>query len=528
MRFFGANCVGRLQRTRRDADATRPSVLGIVAVAVIAAGCGQSRETTRGTTTATGTSPYVRGGTGTAKVTYQPNVRVMERAEGLSALTAVSTDGSTLLFASASPAIRSLEPGDILVIKGLLARKVLATDVQGSQVAALTTRATLGEVIRDGHIELNAPIRFTRGVATASPERGRASSAFERALSLAVPEAHAQVAKSLGKGVAKAVVNGWETTYSITPGNGRMDVELKLTRDVGGFKGLITGTGYVDDFDLSSGIDVKSGVVERFDVAFKKLNGVMNFNWEVGKETPGAYRQADRIKLPGAITVPLYKLLDGFPLFLEVSAAVIVQPFIAGGMQYSHGAFRVTYDGSQGFRAKEGTMDADGKVSGDIKFLDARHISAVAPVGMAVNFAAPRIELTMNPLKELSEVSGGGLEGQIGEAAEKVDKIADYLIRKTLGDEKAEQVKSMGFSMSKAADAMKSEAAAYVQVVTMSAVSNSGMSALGGPCTNTDLAVTVSIGARAEAFGQNVGSTDTTVFRKKFRKVDPPSSRVCG
>ena len=499
--------------------------IGVTAGLLVLVACSKpkgARETRGGDE-----SRYVRGGTGSAKVTYQPNVHVMERTEGLAALTAVSHDGTTLLFASAGPKIRSLKPGDVLVIKGLLARKVLAVDVQGSQVAALTMRAALGEVIRDGHIELHAPIRFTRRVANASPGSARQDSPFERALSLAVPEAHAQeVAKSLAKGVANAVVNGWETTYTITPGDGRMDVELQLARDVGGFKGVITGKGYVEDFDLSSGIDVKGGVVDQFDVAFKKLNGVMNFNWEIGKDTPGGYRESDRIKLPGALTVDLYKLLDGFPLFLEVSAAVIVQPFITGGMQYSHGAFRVTYDGSQGFKAKEGTMDADGKVSGDIKFLEDRHISATAPLGLAVNFAAPRIELTLNPLKELSAITGDG-DG-ISEAAEKADKIADVLIAKTLGEEKAKQIKDMGFSMSKAADAMKSEAAAYVQVVTMSAVSNSGMSALGGPCTNTDLAISVSIGARAEAFGQNVGSTDTTVFRKKLKKTDPPNSRVCG
>jgi len=496
----------------------------MIAVLMVVA-CKQSKDTR--SSSVAGGSPYVRGGTGSATVAYQPNVHVMERADGLKALSAVSRDGSTLLFAAPGPAIQSLKVGDILVIKGLLARKVLATDVQGSQFAVLTTRANLGEVIKDGHIKFDAPIRFSRRVASESPNRGPWNSPFERVLSLAVPEAHAQVSK-LASGVSKAVVNGWEATYSITPGNGRMDVDLKLTRDVGGFKALITGKGYVDDFDLSSGIDVKGGVVDQFDVAFKKLNGVMNFTWEVGKETPGPYRESDRIKLPGALTVPLYELLDGFPLFLEVSAAVIVHPFIAGGMQYSHGAFRVTYDGSQGFQAKEGTMDAEGKVSGDIKFLEDRHISAVAPVGMAVNFAAPRIELTLNPLAELSAVSGGNVQGQISEAAEKADKVADFLIRKTLGDETADQAKSIGFSMSKAADAMKSEAAAYVQVVTMSAVSNSGMSAIGGPCTNTDLGITVSIGARAEAFGQNVGSTDTTVFRKSFKKVDPPNSRVCG
>jgi hypothetical protein len=131
----------------------------------------------------------------------------------------------------------------------------------------------------------------------------------------------------------------------------------------------------------------------------------------------------------------------------------------------------------QGFKAKEGTIDAEGKVSGDIKFLEDCHVSALAPVGMVVNIAAPRIELTMNPLKMLSDISGkDNLQKQIGDAAKKVGKIADFLKKRTLSAETNEQLKSFPFTMGKVADAMKSDAAAYIQVVTTSAVSNSGMS----------------------------------------------------
>jgi hypothetical protein len=210
-----------------------------------------------------------------------------------------------------------------------------------------------------------------------------------------------------------------------------------------------------------------------------------------------------------------------------VSAAIIVQPVITGGKEYSHGAFRITYDGAQGFKAKEGNIDPDGTVHGDIKFVEDRHISAVAPVGMVLNLAAPRVELTMNPLKVLSDIQGSGsLQKQMGEAAEKVDKIAEQLVKHTLGQDAAEKMKSSGLSMTKATEAMKSDAMAYLQLIATNSVTNSGFSVI-TPCTHTDLALSMSVGASAQAFGQNVGSVGKTVFEKKFTRIDPPGTRLC-
>jgi hypothetical protein len=462
----------------------------------------------------------VRGGTGSARITYQPNVRVVERQEVLGSLAGVSTDGYTLLFEPAAPALRSLRAGDVLVARGLFARKVLAVEAEGARLAALTAPASLGEVVRDGRIHLEIPARF----AASGGRTGGARSVPQALLDLAVPPAHAQGPGAVAKGAVSGVLSGWHTKFSAEPGRGRMGLSLRMAKEVGGFKGLITGTGYIADFDLASDIEIERGLVQRLDMTFRRLNGVMNFTWEVGKDSPGGYAEKDYIKLPGAIAVPLYQLLDGFPLFLEVGGALLVQPVITGGQQYSHGSFRVTYDGAQGFRVKEGNIDNDGTVTGDIQLVTDRHVSALAPVGMVVALAAPRVELTLDPLKMLGELqAGGGAQKSIKEAAEKVDKIAQRLLQRALGPEAARRARD--FSATKAAEAMKSNATAFVQVVTMNAVTHSGISVV-TPCTHTDMSVQFTVGAGAQALGQ-ARRASKVVFEKKVTRIDPPGTRLC-
>jgi hypothetical protein len=478
----------------------------------------------------------VAGGTGSAAVQYQASARVVTRDEAVRSLAGVSSDGWTLLFDPAGSALRAVRPGDVLVVKGLLARKVLAVEAAGTSVALLTGPAQLGEVVRDGRIRLRAPVRFTPEVA-AVPDRVRSLAAA--VFGLPIPAARAQdvgkeavnlyrKAKKYTSKTVEAVADDWEVKYSAVPGNGRIDLSLQLRRDIYGFHGLITGTGHLTDFDLDADIGVDRGTLDQLEVAFRRVNGVMNFTWEVGKETPGGEAKKTKIKLPGAVTIPLYQLLDGFPLFLEISSAMIIQPVLTGGQQYTHGEFRVTYDGAQHFRARAGNIDPDGKVTGSIAVLNDRHISALAPVGMVINLAAPRIELTMNPLRMLGEVTGGGLEKTLKAGAKQVDEIAQRLLEKVKGTSLGERVPAglAEVGLGKAADAMRSDAAAYIQLISSAATTHSGASVI-TPCTHMDVGVTVSVGASAQAFGQQVGSVGKNIFEQKFTRITPPGTRLC-
>ena len=485
--------------------------------------------------------PRISGGTGSANLTYQPSVRVIERAEGLRALVSVSTDGSTLVFDRTRGEIPALAPGDVVLIKGLLVRKVIAADTQGNETAVLTVPAGLPEIVMDGQIRVQAPIRFGEAQAHSSASARPSPSPWARLSHAIVPTVYGQSPTeerrkqaertgvkdaygNLAKAPFKSVMSGWETEFAVVPVPGRLNVSLKMKKSLAGVTALITGEGYLADFDFSSEMDVERGVVERLQVAYKKLNGTMNFKWEVQTTKDGELRGNASIKLPAAIEIPLYQYLGGLPLFLEISAAVIIKPALGASYQYSHGSFRVTYDGYQTFRVKEGNVDADGNVTGDIELLESKNMSPMTATGMVVAFAAPRLELSLGVSKVLK------FDG-MKEAAEKADKAFDVLATRVFGREAVEKFKKSPMSQvtsTKIVDAaMGSNAAAYIQLVTTSGMSYTG-SAVMAPCSRMDLHMGVKVGASATAFGQSVGNTDKEIFGKDLTRVYPSENALCG
>jgi hypothetical protein len=478
----------------------------------------------------------VSGGTGTIDIQYQPSARLVARDEVIRSLAGVSRDGWILHFKPAGDGLRALEPGDVLVVKGLFARKVLAVEHTGDSVSLLTAGAELGEVIRDGAIRFKAPIRFSPDARAGQPMSRRRGHPL---WPIGITDAHAQdVAKEAaslynsatkyGKKAVGALANDWQVVYSAVPGDGRIDLSIQLTREHHGFRGLITGKGYLQDFDLGADIGVERSVVQRLEANFERVNGVMNFFWEVGMEAPAGYAQETRIKLPGAISIPLYQMLDGFPLFLEISSAMIIQPVITGGQQYTHGAFRVGWDGYQHLTAKAGNIDPAGNVTGEILLVNERTFSALAPLGMVINMAAPRIELSMNPLRMLGELSGSTLDGALAAAGKQLDEIAARLIEKARGTSLGARIPPElgGVGLAQVANAMKSDAMAYIQLITTAATAASGSSAL-FPCTRVELAITGSVGASAQAFGQQVGHVSKTILERKLAWSDAPGNTLC-
>ena len=467
------------------------------------------------------TARFVSGGSAAADVLYRPNVVVVEHDEGRRALVAGTPDGSTLVFDSSDPRWRSLTAGQVLVIKGLLAKKILAVEIDGSEVGILTEAAGLTDIAERAHITLAAPIRFTEQVAKHRP------GPWPALVSLLSAQVHAQGLKNdlqtIRDRAYERAKGDWAVSFTALPAKGRLNLALHVAKKVPGFHIELRGDGYLADFDLSSGIDIERGAIERLEVAHKKLNGVMNFSWVVGKESPGPLNLDERIKLPAPIKIPLHHFLAGFPLSLEVGGAVIVRPAMTGGKEYSSGAFRITYDGYQSFKAKEGTIDADGKVEGTVEVLKAQAISTTAPLGMVVALAAPRIELTtgVGAVLKFEDVKA---------AAAKADKYADRLITKVFGRDAYERFRSapgLAISPSRAVTAaLGSDAMGYVELVTTSGLSASGMSAF-TPCTRTDLQFIVRVGASANAFGTQVAKVSEELLRKSVSYVNPKGTKLC-
>ena len=120
------------------------------------------------------------------------------------------------------------------------------------------------------------------------------------------------------KGAVSSVLEGWDTTFKATPAAGKLNLELILTKNVGDFAAKITGQGYVANFQFRSSIGVQRSTMQKLEAEVKNLNGVMNFQWEVAKKSPGPHSEDDRIKLPAAFTIPLAQYLGGMGRFLVV------------------------------------------------------------------------------------------------------------------------------------------------------------------------------------------------------------------
>ncbi|MCY7353610.1 MAG: hypothetical protein LH470_00700, partial [Lysobacter sp.] len=464
-------------------------------------------------------------------------VRVVEQRAGLDALLSVSTDGSTFVFDRHHGAVPALVKGDVLLIKGLLARKVIAAEHTADEIALLTVPAGLLDIVSDAKIRLHAPIRFgsPASAATATPDR----SAWQFAADAILAPAHAQspveerrkAAEKQGRNDAygnivkapyKALMDGWNTEFSAEPAPGRLNLTLKLKKSNAGVAAIVSGEGYLADFDLDADIDVQRSTVEKMQVAYRKLNGVMNFKWDIQTTNDGSLRGNAFMKLPAAVEIPLYQYLGGLPLFLEVSSAVIIKPGIGSEYSFSHGEFRITYDGYQSFGAKQGVVDSDGKVTGDIKLVDSTSGSG-PPVGLVVAFAAPRVELSIGVSKVFK------FDG-VKDAAAKADKYFDILVTKAFGTEALNKFKASPMSKVTATQiadaAMGSDAAAFIQLVTTSGMSHTGTAVM-VPCTRTDLHMSVKVGTSAKAFGQSVGDAEKEIFKKDVTRVRPSENALC-
>jgi hypothetical protein len=142
---------------------------------------------------------------GYAHVTFRPNVWVMEEEEGRGAIIGTSTYENALLFDPSNATARALRTGDVLMIKNLIARKVLAAEETPDGVIVLTEKAALTDLIQDGQIHIEMPVRYGPLQATVPKPRSFWS------LDL-VPPAYAQSPEGVMAG--KAASKGAKDAYN--------------------------------------------------------------------------------------------------------------------------------------------------------------------------------------------------------------------------------------------------------------------------------------------------------------------------
>jgi hypothetical protein len=323
----------------------------------------------------------------------------------------------------------------------------------------------------------------------------------------------------------KGTLQDWDIEWDATPADGKIDLNLTMSKNVNGIVATITGKGYLADFEFINDMSIGSSpasaasALKQAAGQFKNINGAMDFTWEIGKSTPGPGGEAETIKLPGAISVDLSPLLEGLPLTLEVSAAIEPHPMLTSGNQYSKGSFHVTYDGYQRFKFNNGSLDADGPMSGEPTADVPRNLSAVAPFGVVIGFAAPRIDLVFGHSGMISE--------ELQKGAEWADKLIEAAGKRLLKPESFQAYKDSGFSMSGAATAFDhTNATLSLRVITASTMAEGGASQI-TPCSKSTVDLSVYVGASAQALGLSAGSTSKRVMDKTFEHIQPPGTKLC-
>jgi hypothetical protein len=523
-----------------------------------ASGCGPSNHPTVASSTSaappatapTHSSHVVQG---SAQVTYQPQVQPMEMDEALRALKGQSSDGNGFIFNPAYAKAAALKPGDVLLIKNLLARKVIACQTTADGIIVLTQAASLVDVVKDGHIAVNAAMHFKAAQNTAHSSHpllqfwraimpgtvamanspGWSNNTRNPSLPTPAPGVgnNGQTGPSAGNALNHALDNpylkpfkgtlqDWDIEWDATPADGKINLNLTMSKNVNGIVATITGKGYLADFEFVNDMSIGASSLKQAAGQFKNMNGAMDFNWEIGKSTPGPGGEAQTIKLPGAISESLAPYLEGLPLTLEVSAAIEPHPMLTSGNQYSKGAFHVTYDGYQQFKFANGSLNSDGSMSGEPTADVPRNLSAVAPFGIAIAFAAPRIDLVFGGAGMISS-------DEIKDAAKWADDLIAAAGKALLKPQSYQAYQNSGFSMSGAAAAFDhTNATLSLRVIASSTMTEGGASQI-TPCSKSAVDLSVYVGASAQALGLPAGSTSKRVFDKTFERIQPPGTKLC-
>ena len=102
-----------------------------------------------------------------AHITYKPEVKFIDKAAIDASLQGIASDGHGAMFKNASAEIKALKAGDILMVKGAFAAKILAAQTDGDQTALIIDKAKLTDVVAGGEINVDSPVGF-HGPANAS------------------------------------------------------------------------------------------------------------------------------------------------------------------------------------------------------------------------------------------------------------------------------------------------------------------------------------------------------------------------
>ena len=276
--------------TRRSP--TRHVATGIVLLLLIAAGCQDKTKDQMAGTSGTLLLPInnVPGASATTltvdvthdpttvnQVTFTDNTVMINVSTFKQALRGAAADGQVLVFAP-TPEIQKLQPGSVLLVKGVALRKVLAVMPFEGNIALLLTNAAITDAVRNGHIHVESHVGYDASAMlppAAVPDRphvnvaglglgieplvelfhrydqggGQAATLVQKELSDLEGKLSTQ-SDSANGGLSKCGKTSGDWHYCVggSRAGSRIYLNVTVTKSDHGFIGQVQGNGYLDNF----------------------------------------------------------------------------------------------------------------------------------------------------------------------------------------------------------------------------------------------------------------------------------------
>jgi len=468
-----------------------------------------------------------------AHVVLKPEVKTIDRAQVDASLQGVSSDGHGAVFLNASPEIRALKAGDVMLVRNAFAARILAAETDGTQTVLIIDQARIVDVVQSGEIHLLPAISF-HGPRSASLD----TTPVRRAswLDALLPAAEAQpaptynnpplttsdVAKDLQSSLTASILSGWKLErWSVVAGENVATLSTRLTKDTNGFKAAIAMDGTVSDFQFISDLKIPMPP-DTISSGVSHMSGHFHFVWQIGKGTPGVWAQEDKLRLPAGITISLAPVLEGMPLTLDISSAFLIHPALTGGNEYSMGGFNIDWVGSQSQLAQKFSdqLDPSGTVGLSFQITDDANVSPVAPNAMVISFCAPRVELKYGLMGAYAANS------LLKTVATVIDNTVSSIAKKLLSPTTYAKLAASPIAHMTASNALASNADVYAQVIHTEGVTHSSNLSL-APCTKIELKVTGQIGGEMQLFNLTPNAKKTVDTFDKTYTEWRPGSQFC-
>jgi hypothetical protein len=439
-------------------------------------------------------------------VKYTDNTVRIDLATVQKTLRSVSDDARVFVFDGPDSKLANLQPGKVMFLEHLGARRVVAVQRQGAQTAVLTEFAALTDFIQDGRIEFSAPIDFRRRHAELLPPP-RNHDALDRFLAWLAPPVYASENKASIGLTTSGKINDWEYQLEGEPEGDGFKLSLEVEKKVAGLTAKVKTEGEISHISTVFKANIHGGKIQEMKYS-TPLQGKLHVSWAALTSGENSGIGEARLKLP-----PFAKdVFDiyGLPVLFRIDEALIFKPGFGTKHDAAEGGFNLNYDGTGGLSVKGEQSTPEGSMKGDPE-LEKTTAESMAAHGIVLAIDAPKVSVsvgTESMMEAIKEALPKTLE----------DKVAQLLENGPFG--------LGGLAKKAKEDFFKLEGAAYVQLVTEFDYAGSGPLSV-VPCSMTHFNFYAQAGADAQIGMVKAESPHLDLY-KTSKTIRNPDINACG